>query len=527
MSDRATVLMRHLLGSGRFTPVHASASMPSSATASSAQMTQSSSSTPSTAAAAKLGTEAAAATSSSAVGGINSLTVVDNRTGRKYELAIQDGTVRASEFKKMALAAADTEGIKIYDPAYTNTAVARSAISYIDGDKGVLLYRGYPIEELAEKSSFLEVSFLLLYGELPTKPELDHWNSMIMHHTFIHENLRDFMQSFRYDSHPMGMLVSSFAAMSTFHPEANPALSGADIYNDIRLRNKQIHRIMGKVPTIAANAYRHRMGRPFNHPVNHLTYTENFLYMMDRLSESNYRPNPQLARALDILFILHADHEMNCSTAAMRHIASSQVDPYTAMSGAAAALYGPLHGGANEAVLRMLEQIGTVQNVPAFIESVKQKKGKLFGFGHRVYKNYDPRAKIIQRIAYEVIEICGGNEPLIEVAVALEKAALSDSYFIDRKLYPNVDFYSGLIYRSMGFPTDMFPVLFAIPRVAGWLAHWNEDIEKGERRIWRPLQVYVGEKERAYVPLQQRQVASSKSLAGYPSQFGKRSSMAK
>ncbi|KAJ1974899.1 hypothetical protein H4R34_004543, partial [Dimargaris verticillata] len=387
---------------------------------------------------------------------------------------------------------------------FQNTAVAQSKITYIDGDKGILQYRGYDIAELAEKSSFLEVAYLLLYGNLPTKTQFAEFNDEVMHHTFVHIQMANLMRSFNYDAHPMGMFISGMSALSTFHPEANPALNGSDMYiDDPRSRNKQIFRLLGKAPTLAAYAYRHRIGRTNNQPRNDLSYAANFLYMMDQLSEEDYTPNPVLVRALDILFILHADHELNCSTAAMRHIGSSHVDPYSAISGASAALYGPLHGGANEAVLRMLEGIKDVSNVPTFLGEVKARKRKLMGFGHRVYKNYDPRARIIRQVAYEVFDVCG-KEPLIEVAIALEKAALEDEYFAKRKLYPNVDFYSGLIYKAMGFPTDFFPVLFAIPRIAGWLAHWKESCEDPAGKIWRPRQIYTGEIKRDYIPMEHR-----------------------
>jgi citrate synthase len=343
-----------------------------------------------------------------------------------------------------------------------------------------------------------------------------------MKHTFIHEDLAGMMKSFRYNSHPMGMLISSVAALSTLHPEANPALAGQEIYKSLDVRNKQIHRILGTMPTIAAFAYRHRIGRPYVNPsYNSLSYCENFMFMLDQLSNPNYRPHPKLAKALDVLFILHADHELNCSTAAMRHLASSGVDVYTCIAGSAAALYGPLHGGANEAVLRMLESIGSVENIPSFIEKVKNKKVKLMGFGHRVYKNYDPRARIIQKLAEEVFAITG-REPLIEVAVRLEKIALSDPYFIERKLYPNVDFYSGLIYKAMGFPTDMFPVLFTIPRTAGWLAHWNEFLDDPENKIIRPQQVYLGQSKRSYVPFEERKTFSKHNISSYVSAQAKR-----
>ncbi|RKP10382.1 citrate synthase-like protein [Thamnocephalis sphaerospora] len=465
-----------------------------------------------------------------------SLTVLDNRTNKIYTVPIVNNTISALKFKEMVAdprpdARPEDEsdqGLRVYDPAFQNTAVAKSKITYIDGDNGILRYRGYPIEELAEKSNFLEVSYLLIYGELPSKEQFTHFAHEVMHHTFLHVKVTELMSSFNYDAHPMGMFISGLAAMSTFHPEANPALNSSDMYvRDERIRNKQILRLLGKVPTLAAVAYRHRIGRAFNTPQKGLSYTENFLYMMDHLSEANYRPNPKLAHALDVLFILHADHELNCSTAAMRHIGSSRVDPYSAIAGASSALYGPLHGGANEAVLRMLEEIKTADAVPGFLEQVKQRKKKLMGFGHRVYKNYDPRAKIIRQIAYEVFEICG-NEPLIEVAIELERAALADEYFVKRRLYPNVDFYSGLIYKAMGFPTDFFPVLFAIPRVAGWLAHWVEACKDPDTKIWRPRQVYEGEGKRGYVPIEHRnQAADAGFVQSTPrNPFSKRSTVA-
>jgi len=407
--------------------------------------------------------------------------------------------------------------LRVYDPGYTNTASATSRICYIDGPKGVLEYRGIPIEQLAEKSTFLEVAHLLLYGNLPSKQQLDYFQGRVMRHTYVHEDLKVMMKSFRYNSHPMGMLVSSMAAMSTFHPEANPALAGQTVYNNKDLRNKQIHRIIGTIPTLAAFAYRHRIGRPYVNPASpDAGYAENFLYMLDNLSDDTYKPHPKLVRALDILFILHADHELNCSTAAMRHLASSGVDVYTAVAASAGALYGPRHGGANEAVLRMLEKIGSVANIPKFIQDVKDRKEKLMGFGHRVYKNYDPRARIIRGVAEEVFTIVG-KEPLIEVAVALEKVALSDKYFIDRKLYPNVDFYSGLIYKAMGFPTDFFPVLFAIPRTVGWLSHWNEFLDDKENKIIRPRQVYKGLHKQDYVAMENRPSSSDISHMSSPS----------
>ncbi|KAJ1562634.1 hypothetical protein HK096_006583, partial [Nowakowskiella sp. JEL0078] len=468
----------------------------------------------------------------------NTLTVLDNRNGNTYQVDIDDGVISATAFQKMK--ATGGGGIRIYDPAYLNTAVARSKICEIDGDKGILRYRGYPIEELAEKSTciidkyfeVLEVSFLLIYGFLPSKMQLDTWTADVMRHTIIHTKMQELMHSFQYDAHPMGMFISSIAALSTFSPDANPALLGSDLFQkNIQTRNKQIIRLLGKTPTIAAACYRHRIGRDYNEPQANLSYSENFLYMMDHLSEKNYVPNPVLAKALDVLFILHADHELNCSTAAMRHIGSSLVDPYSAVAGAAAALYGPLHGGANEAVLRMLETIGTVDKIPQFIQDVKDKKKKLMGFGHRVYKTYDPRATIIRRVAYQVFEVVG-REPLIDVAIELEKIALSDKYFIDRNLYPNVDYYSannpfkGLIYRAMGFPTDFFPVLFAIPRVSGWLAHWVESIQDPEQKIARPRQVYVGEGKRTYVPLEHRESNDEIPHKHTKHPFSKRSSVA-
>jgi citrate synthase len=426
----------------------------------------------------------------------DSVTVIDNRTGKRVDIPIKHGTIAATGFESL--------GLRSYDAGLKNTANTTSRITYIDGDSGILRYRGYPIEELAEKSSFMEVAYLLMYGDLPSKDQLSYWESRIMRHTYVHEDLKGIIKNFRYDAHPMGILISAMSALSTFHPEANPSLSGQRIYEDKELVNKQIHRIIGTVATIAAYSYRHRIGRPYVDPaVSGYSYCENFLYMLDKLSEKDYRPHPVLVRALDILFILHADHEMNCSTAAMRHLASSGVDVYSSVAGAAAALYGPLHGGANEAVLRMLDKIGTKDKVAEFIEQVKTKKALLMGFGHRIYKNYDPRAKIVRRVANEVFEVLG-KEPLIELATELERVALTDEYFIKRQLYPNVDFYSGVIYKAMGFPTDYFPVLFAIPRTVGWLAHWKEFLKDPENSIIRPRQVYLGESERHYTPLLQR-----------------------
>jgi citrate synthase len=429
------------------------------------------------------------------------LSVTDNRTGKTYELALKQGSLNGNELAKIIDEQQQT--MKLYDPGYVNVVNCTSRICYIDGDTGILEYRGYPIEQLAEKSTFLEVAFLLIYGELPTKADFKVWQKKIMTHTFIHTDVAQMMKSFRYDAHPMGMLVSTMAAVSTFHPESNPALQGENVYDGIKVRNKQVHRILGIMPTIAANSYRHRIGRNYNLPQNDLGYVENFLYMLDRLSETKYKPHPKLVKALDVLFILHAEHELNCSTAAVRHLASSGVDVYTCVAGAAAALYGPKHGGANEAVVRMLESIGDKKNIPQFIEDVKNRKKLLFGFGHRVYKNYDPRAKIVRKIANDVFEVVG-KESLIEIAVELEKIALSDEFFIKRKLYPNVDFYSGVIYRSLGFPTDYYPVLFTIPRTAGWLAHWLEFLDDKEQKIVRPRQNYKGSTRRDYITMEDR-----------------------
>jgi citrate synthase len=425
----------------------------------------------------------------------DTLTITDNRTGETYEVPIEWDTIPAIALRQIKVQT-DDFGMMTYDPGYSNTAACKSSITYIDGDLGILRYRGYPIEQLAEQSSFLEVAYLLIFGELPMQAELDDWVHKVMHHTYIHENLTGLMQSFRYDAHPMGILVASLAALSTFHPDAKKI-------HDPELRLKNIWRILGKLPTMAAFAYRHRIGRPYNYPNSAMGYTANFLYMLDYMNQSNYEVNPTLAKALDILFILHADHEQNCSTATMRGIGSSHADPYISMAGAAAALYGPLHGGANEAVLRMLTEIGDVKNIPGFIERVKNREVRLMGFGHRVYKNYDPRAKIIKQVAYEVFDITGRN-PLLDIALELERIALEDDYFIERKLYPNVDFYSGIIYQAMGFPMDMFPVLFALGRAPGWLAQWVELVEDSEQRIARPRQIYLGPGERDYVPMDKR-----------------------
>ncbi len=425
------------------------------------------------------------------------LTVVDNRTGKKYELPIQDGTIRAMDLRQIRTGPEDF-GLMTYDPAFMNTANCRSAITYIDGDKGVLLYRGYPIEQLAEHSDYLETAYLILFGELPTTTQLQAWTREITLHTMLHENIKKFMEGFQYDAHPMGIFLSTVGALSTFNRDAK------NIF-DPKSRLRQTHRLIAKVPSIAAYAFRHSIGRPYIQPDNDLPFTGNFLNMLFKMTELKYQANPVLVRALDVLFILHADHEQNCSTSVMRSIGSSQVDPYSALAGAAAALYGPLHGGANEAVLRMLNEIGSVSKVPEFIKRVKSGEGntKLMGFGHRVYKSYDPRAKVIKRIADLVFAVTGKN-PLLDIALELERIALEDDYFITRKLYPNVDFYSGLIYQAMGFPVEMFPVLFAIPRTAGWVAQWEEMLLDPEQKIARPRQIYTGADPRTYVPREQR-----------------------
>jgi citrate synthase len=427
----------------------------------------------------------------------DTLTVIDNRTGKKYELPIHDGTVRANDLRQIKVAP-DDFGLMTYDPAFMSTANCRSAITFIDGDKGVLLYRGYPIEQLAEESDFLETAYLILFGELPTESQLQAWIREITLHTMLHENIKKFMEGFQYDAHPMGIFLSTVGALSTFYPDAKQIVDKAS-------RARQTHRLIAKVPSIAAYAFRHSIGRPYVYPDNELSFTGNFLNMLFKMTELKYHPNPVLARALDVLFILHADHEQNCSTTAMRIIGSSHVDPYSALAGAAAALYGPLHGGANEAVLRMLEEIGSVSRVPEFIKRVKSGDGhnRLMGFGHRVYKSYDPRAKVIKKIADLVFAVTGKN-PLLEIALELERIALQDEYFVSRKLYPNVDFYSGLIYQAMGFPVEMFPVLFAIPRTAGWIAQWEEMLLDPEQKIARPRQIYVGPSQRDYVPRDKR-----------------------
>ena len=425
----------------------------------------------------------------------NSLTITDNRTGKTYEVPITDETIRALDLRKVKHSEEDF-GIISYDPAFNNTASCKSRVTYIDGDKGILRYRGYPIEELAEKSTYLETAYLVLYGELPAAAQLDEWSHRISDHTFIHESITKFLEGFHHDAHPMAMLISTIAALSTFYPDAR------DIFN-AESRRKQTWRLIGQLPTLAAFAYRHTLGMPYSYPDNELTYCGNFLNMLFKTSERAYRPNPVLEHALDVLFILHADHEQNCSANAMRCVGSSHVDPYSATAAATAALYGPLHGGANEEVLRMLLDIGSVQKVPEYIKRVKAGEKKLMGFGHRIYKNYDPRARIIKQISEQVFEVMGTN-PLLEIARECERIALEDDYFVARRLYPNVDFYTGLIYQSMGFPVTMFPVLFAIPRTSGWLAQWEEMLLDPEQKIARPRQIYLGEAKRSYVPLQDR-----------------------
>jgi citrate synthase len=425
----------------------------------------------------------------------DSLSITDNRTGKSYELPIADGTIKAADLRQIRTGA-DDFGLMSYDPAFMNTASCRSAITYIDGDKGILRYRGYPIEQLAERSTFLETAYLLLHGELPSAQLLDEWVYGVTHHTIIHENIKKFIDGFHHDAHPMGVFVSTVAALSTFYPEAKKI-------EEETSRKDQIFRLIAKAPTLAAFAYRHSVGMPYAYPDNDLSYTGNFLNMMFKATEVKYVPHPVLERAIDVLFILHADHEQNCSTSAMRGVGSSHTDPYSSMAAAAAALYGPLHGGANEQVLRMLREIGGKANIPAYIARVKQGEVKLMGFGHRVYKNYDPRARIIKQTADQVFDVTGKN-PLIDIALELERIALQDDYFVSRKLYPNVDFYSGIIYEAMRLPVAMFPVLFAIGRTPGWLAQWQEMLLDREQKIARPRQVYVGSPQRDYVSIESR-----------------------
>ena len=425
----------------------------------------------------------------------NALTITDNRTGKSYTLPIADGAIRAMDLRQIRTSPEDF-GLLSYDPAFTNTASTVSRITEIDGDRGILRYRGYPIEELAERSNYLEVAHLLLHGELPTLDQMDSWVWQITHHTWVHENIKKFMDGFHHDAHPMGMLISTVAALSTFYPEARDAA-------DPETRRLQIIRLIAKMPTLAAFAFRHSLGLPYAYPDNELSYTGNFLNMLFKTTEVKYQPNRTIERAMEVLFILHADHEQNCSTNAVRSVGSSQVDPYSALAGGVAALYGPLHGGANEEVLRMLRAVGSKDRIPGFIREVKDGKAKLMGFGHRVYKNYDPRAKIIKRMADEVFEVTRPSE-LLPIALELERIALEDDYFVSRKLYPNVDFYSGLIYQAIGFPVEMFPVLFAIPRTSGWLAQWQEMRGDPEQKIARPRQLYLGPDRRGYVEIGKR-----------------------
>jgi citrate synthase len=425
----------------------------------------------------------------------DSLTVRDNRTGAEYEIPIVDGTIRAADLGQIKTAD-DEPGLATYDPGFVNTASCRSSVTFIDGDKGILEYRGYPIEQLAEKSTFLEVAYLLIYGELPSKEQYDAWVHEITYHTYVHENVKGFMQGFRYDAHPMGMLMASVGALSTFYPESGHI---ADPDN----RHLQIVRMIAKMPTLGAWAFRHAQGKPYIYPDNELSYTENFLSMLFKMSEARYDADPRIAKALDTLFILHADHEQNCSTNAVRSVGSSQVDPYSAVAAGVGALYGPLHGGANEAVLKMLRRIGNKSEIPSFIEGVKAGNERLMGFGHRVYKNYDPRAKIIKKACDDVFEVTGVN-PLLEIAQELEKIALEDEYFVKRKLYPNVDFYSGLIYEALSFPPEMFTVLFAIGRTPGWLAQWLELTQDKEQKIARPKQIYTGDRGLTFTPREER-----------------------
>ncbi|MFI5252523.1 MAG: citrate synthase [Bacteroidota bacterium] len=423
------------------------------------------------------------------------LKITDSRTNKEYLLPIQDGTIKAMDLRQIKVSPEDF-GMMTYDPAFMNTASCHSKITFIDGDKGILRYRGYPIEQLAEKSNFLEVAYLLIHGELPNKTQFEDWKHQITHHTLLHENIKKFMDGFNYDAHPMGMLVSTVGALSTFYPDSR------NIF-DIESRKLQTYRLIGKMPTIAAYCYRHRHGLPYVYPDNELSYAGNFLNLMYKMTELKFKPHPVLERALDVLFILHADHEQNCSANAMRSIGSSQADPFVSAAGAAAALYGPLHGGANEQVLIMLNEIGSKAKIPEFIKKVKNGEGKLMGFGHRVYKNYDPRAKIIKQTADQVFDVTG-RSPLIDIAIELERIALEDEYFVKRKLYPNVDFYSGIIYQAMGFPTDAFTVLFAIGRTPGWIAQWQELLLDPEQKIARPRQVFLGYNTRDYMPLSLR-----------------------
>jgi citrate synthase len=449
-------------------------------------------------------------TSGDGAGG-DSLSVTDSRTGKTYELPIEDGTVRAMDLRQIKVSE-DDFGLMAYDPAFTNTASCRSAITFIDGDEGILEHRGIPIDQLCEHSTYLEVSYLLVFGELPTKAQLERWVYDVTHHTFVHENIKKFVEGFRYDAHPMGMLLASVGALSTFYPDAK-------MLDDPEERYMATIRLIAKMPTLAAFAYRHNMGLPYIYPDNDLNYSENFLSMLFKMTEQKYEPDPRLARALDVLFILHADHEQNCSTNAVRAVGSSDVDPYSAVAAGIAALYGPLHGGANEAVLKMLRRIETPDNIPGFLEGVKNREEKLMGFGHRVYKNYDPRAQIIKKNVDEVLEATEDNQ-LVGIATELEKRALDDEYFTSRKLYPNVDFYSGIIYEALNIPTSMFTVIFAIPRTAGWIAQWLEMNDDEEQKIARPRQIYTGQRTLDYVPIEQRE--GPEKITGPPARRPKR-----
>ncbi|KAF5123422.1 Citrate synthase [Metarhizium anisopliae] len=462
-----------------------------------------------------------------------SLTVVDNRTGKSYELPIQHNSVLATDIKKIkAQSHTDraedetSQGLRVYDPAYMNTAVVQSKITYINGQDGILRYRGYPIEQLVNKSNFLESAFLLIYGELPTGSQLQSWQDEIMHHTYIHSDIEGMFKSFRYDSHPMSMMTSAFATLGAFAPEANPSLQGQKLYTDaatgdpaaLQVLDKQILRIIGKAPTLAAASYRMRQGRPFNRPAQGLSYTGNFLYLLDNLSGHEYRPHPVLERALDALFIIHADHEVNCSTATVLQVGSSLVDPYSAVAAGCAALYGPSHGGASESAIRMLMEIGSPENVPAFMAKVEKRERVLVGFGHRVYKNVDPRSKAIRQLAEEVFEVTGRNK-LLDTALALAELAGESDFMRSRNLYPNVDFYSGLIYQAMGFPLDFYPVLFAVPRCVGWLAHWRQQmLNPSGVKIWRPRQLYLGEGQRDYIQAERRGQKTGAGAFDAPSQ---------
>jgi citrate synthase len=423
------------------------------------------------------------------------VTITDNRTGKTYEIPIEHGAIRAMDLRQIKVSEEDF-GLMSYDPAFMNTASCKSTITFIDGEKGILRYRGYPIEDLAERSTFLETAYLILHGELPTRALLDEWTYHITHHTMIHENIKKFMDGFHYDAHPMGILVGTVGALSTFYPDAKNILDPAN-------RKKQIYRLIAKMPTMAAFAYRHSLGMPYAYPDNDLTFAGNFLNMLFKMTEMKYKPNPVLEKALDVLFILHADHEQNCSANAMRSVGSSHVDPYSAVAAATAALYGPLHGGANEAVLRVLREIGSKDKVPEFVKKVKAREALLMGFGHRIYKSYDPRAKVIKSLAHQIFQEVGTN-PLLEIAIELERIALQDEFFIKRKLYPNVDYYTGMIYEAMGFPVEIFPVLFAIGRTPGWIAQWQEMLLDPEQKIARPRQLYIGSGKRDYVPIERR-----------------------